>query len=168
MLKKIAAALLLLMPASAYAAPQCVVEHARYVSMSDPQWSAGFQLVPQNPGWVTNVAFAIRSAATNRTYWFLFDAGSAKSVNMISTVDVTRPGWHPPAPDGPSSERPLGEMHYLPADSQFAFSLTLPKPGRPAPAYILLPDLPEVMWYRADVAAREAAPLAFFKLSGCD
>lgn len=152
----------------AVAAPSCPVEQAHYVSMADQQWTAGFRRIGKRPGWISSVAFFVRSARTKRSYWFMFDQGSARYVNLISTFDVEQPGWHPPGPDGPSSDRPLGEMHYLSADEQLAFSLDIPLQGTPAPIYILLPDLPEVMWYRTLPMEREGAPLAFFKLWSCD
>jgi hypothetical protein len=98
----------------------------------------------------------------------MFDQGSARYVNLISTFDVTKPGWHPPGPDGPASERPYGHMHYLSADQGLTFSLDFPTQRKPVlPMYILLPDLPELMWYGTPPMEREGAPLAFFKLQPC-
>lgn len=151
--------------AAASEAAICPVERSHYGSTADPAWSAGFKAIGKKKGWISDLAFYVRSAKTKHTYWFLFDAGSARYVNLISTFDVTKPGWHPPGADGPSSERPLGEMHYLGADKDLGFSLAIPAQSKPAPAYILLPDLPEVMWYKA--ATRENAPL-FFKWQSCD
>jgi hypothetical protein len=44
-------------------------------------------------------------------YWFLFDEGSARYINLISTTDVTLKGWEPPM--DAKGGRPLGEMHYF-------------------------------------------------------
>jgi hypothetical protein len=150
------------------AAPACSVAKAHYVSMADPRWTAGFAPITKNRDWISDVAFFVRSAESRRTYWFMFDQGSARYVNLISTFDVTRPGWHPPGPDGPASERPYGEMHYLSADADLKFSLDVPFQKTSAPTYILLPDLPEWGWYRTPPMEREGAPLAFFKLQSCD
>jgi hypothetical protein len=57
-------------------------------------------------------------------------------------------------------------MHYMAADTDFRFSLAVPQSGKAAPTYVLLPDLPEIMWYSAD--PREGVPLDFFKLLACE
>ena len=152
-------------PVVAPAAKTCRVEQARYAMLGHPGFTAGFQALPKGSKTLTDVAFFFQSEATNRSFWFLFDRGSARYINMISTPDnPTSKGVRAPLND--DDARPLGEMHYLPADRGLKFSLTLPAKGQTAPAYILLPDLSEAMWYRAP-EPREDVPLAIFKLSGC-
>jgi hypothetical protein len=151
--------------ASAAPAVGCKTARARYEMMGAPGFTAGFRPEPKRPGWLTDVSFFLRSAQTGKTFWFLFDEGSARYVNMISTTDVTAPGWAPPDPDG--GARPLGEMHYLAADAALKFDPRLPRQDAPAPTYVLLPDLAETLWYRQRDGAKEAAPTAFLKLVGC-
>jgi hypothetical protein len=153
---------------SASAAPQCALEHADYVA-GNSKWAAGFRQIPRTANWLTNVAFYVQSGATKRKYWFLFDAGSGRYINMLPTMDVMQPGWRPRGPDEREQTPVRGDMHYFPVDAKMGISLAIPKAGDAAPAYILLPDLQEVMWYdMADPMKREAAPLAFFKLAGCN
>ena len=162
-----ATAAILFVSTPALAAKTCSVANARYVSMADQQWSAGFTPIHKDRNWISDVALFVTSLRSGRTYWFMFDAGSARYVNLISTFDVTKPGWHPPGPDGPASERPFGQMHYLSTDADLTFSLDIPFQKTPAPTYILLPDLSEWGWYRLPPMERESAPLAFFKLQSC-
>jgi len=155
--------------APANAAQQCAIEHARYETMDNSHWTAGFRQIPKASNWLTNVAFYVQSGETKRTYWFLFDAGSARYINMLPTVDVTQPGWHPRDSDAKEPTPLNSDMHYLPVDAQLGLSLTMPQAGKVAPDFILLPDLQEIMWYRmTNPTQRESAPLAFFKLSGCN
>lgn len=86
--------------ASAAAPPACPTAKARYQLMDAPGFTAGFLAQPSHEGWLTDVAFFVRSAPSGKTYWFLFDRGSARYINMISTTDVTAPGWTPPDADG--------------------------------------------------------------------
>ena len=158
-------ALALALSSAALDAPSCPIEKARYELMGAPGFTAGFRPEAKRAGWPSDVAFFVRSAASGKTFWFLFDAGTARYVNMISTTDVTAPGWAPPDPDG--GVRPLGDMHYLAADLALTFDPLLPRQGAPAPAYVLLPDLAEKLWYGQRDGAKEAAPTAFFKFKDC-
>ena len=141
----------------------CAIENAQYRLMHSSAVSAGFRAIPKHPEWLSGIAFYIRSNTTHRTFWFLFDAGSGRYVHLISTADVTGSDWAPPPPQG--GPRPLREMLYMAADDDLRFSLVIPQQGSKAPTYILLPDLPERMWYEAE--PREAVPLDIFKLIRC-
>ena len=151
---------------TAFAKTGCPTERARYELMGSPGFTAGFLPQARRPGWLTDVAFFVRSSQSGKTFWFLFDRGSAQYINMISTTDVTTPGWAPPDPDG--GVRPLDEMHYLAADKALKFDPDLPSQGAPAPAYVLLPDLAENLRHGQKSGAGEHAPTEFFKLVGCD
>jgi hypothetical protein len=152
--------------ATSWAAPtNCKVANARYEMMGAPGLTAGFRPVGNHPGWLTNVAFFVHSDQSKRTFWFLFDAGTARYITLISTTDVSAQGWTPPPPDG--GDHPLGSMHYMGADSNLRFSMTLPRHTTPAPTYILLPDLSEKLRYGQAGAAKEDVPVASFKLKGC-
>jgi hypothetical protein len=153
--------------ASLSAAQPCRVEDATYTLTADPAFTAGFRSRPPIAGWLTDVFFYVRSARSRRTYWFMFDKGSARHVTLISTTDVTRPDWRPPGADG--GIRPLGDMTYIAADRQLRFQQNdIPKGRDMAPYYVLLPDLAEKLWYSMPADwGRESAPLGFFKQSGC-
>lgn len=150
---------------SSAATTNCSAASARYEMMGAPGFTAGFRPTSNYPGWLTDVAFFVHSDHSKRTFWFLFDAGTARYINLISTTDVADASWTPPPHDG--GDRPLGEMHYMAADSNLKFSLTLPRQTSPAPTYILLPDLSERLRYGQAGSAKEDVPVAFFKLTGC-
>lgn len=167
----VAAMLCTLSPVMAAAEEPCTVMHAQYGMIDFPALSAGFRKIEPHPDWLSDVAFYLHSAETDRTFWFLFDGGTGRYVYLHSTTDVTRKDWVPPESNGAfdgavdGGERPLGTQHYLAADKDLRFTLEIPKSDSVAPAYILLPDLPEIMWYKAE--PREGVPLAFLKLTDC-
>ena len=167
--RRFATALSLLAPlTAAYAAPgasiaQCPIERAHYRSIDDQAITAEFGIVGDHEGWPSDLALGIRTPA-QKTYWFLFDRGAARYINLISTTDVKQPGWSPPPHDG--GARPLGEMHYIAADGRLRIDRTLPHAGSAAPIYILLPDPPEVLARRALPA--ESVSLSFLKLADCE
>jgi hypothetical protein len=156
---------LTLAPVAASADLNCTIDHARYVLRGAPEYSVGFHVIGDYDTLVSNLALFVHSGKSDRTFWFFFDQGSARYIYLHSTTDVLAPDWRPPDPDG--GDRPLGQMHYIPASADLSFSLVLPQSGQPAPSYILLPDLPDVMWYRVR-EPRESVPLAFFQLSDCE
>ncbi len=151
--------------ASADASASCKTAHARYAMMGAPGFTAGFRPQPRHEGWQSDAAFFIHSDQSRKTFWFLFDGGTARYINLISTTDVTVPGWSPPPPEG--GVRPLGSMHYMAADADLKFSLEIPRQATPAPTYVLLPDLSEKLRYGQAGPDQEDAPVAFFKLVGC-
>jgi hypothetical protein len=151
--------------ASAAAPTNCKAAGARYEMMGAPGLTAGFRPMASHTGWLTDVAFFVHSDHSKKTFWFLFDAGTARYINLISTTDVTQTSWTPPPPDG--GDRALGEMHYMAADAALKFSLELPRQTTTPPAYILLPDLSEKLRYGQAGGDREDVPVAFFKLKGC-
>ena len=124
---------------------------------------AVFRYIGRHNGWKSDLALGVRAGRRNPFHWFLFDRGSARYINLISTTDVGRPGWSPPSPDG--GPRPLGEMHFVAATSTLAVTSALPTSGASAPHYLLLPDLPEVLAHRANPP--ENVPLYFLKLARC-
>lgn len=154
------AAMLGALPAAAQ--PRCTVANAHYEMKGHPEFSAGFKRLPTDAHWKNDVAIYFHSTQSNQTYWFSFDEGSARYINLISTSDPTNKDWR--IPDH-SSPRPLGEMHYLSADDGLNFSLSLPSGSEFPPKYILLPDLANTMWYSG--SPRESVPIAFFVLKGC-
>lgn len=142
----------------------CPAERAQYAASDSSGFTAGFMAKPPGGQFISDLAFYLHSSATKRTFWFLFDAGSARYMNLISASDVRRKGWAPPDPDG-RSNRPYFDTHYLQADSGLVFRPQAPHRGEPAPVYILLPDLAQAMWYSLE--PREGAPIGVYKLIGC-
>ena len=144
----------------------CPAERARYVSVDDPRFTAGFAPKPPGGEWHGNLAFHLQSAGSGKTYWFFFDSGLARYMNLLSMGDITAPDWHVPGPDEDKGRGPLMPMHYLQGDAGLHFEYRQPQFGGPAPLYIFLPDLAESMWYWA--RPRESAPAGIFKLTGCE
>lgn len=146
------------------AVSDCKLLHARYVFSSNHNWTLQFKLVKSYPGWPTNVVLKI-SGKNKGDYWFLFDQGSSRYINLISTADVEIPGWKPPTDD--SSTRPLGEMHYFAwTGSNDQFLVEVPKQDDNAPQAILLPDLPEKLAYVANPRVEIAQGI--FHLKRCE
>lgn len=141
----------------------CPIEKAQYRSLDGQAITAEFRAIGDHRGWPSDLALEIHTPA-HETYWFLYDRGAARYITLISTTDVTQPGWAPPPHDG--GERPLGEMHYIAADSRLRIDQTLPDAGDQAPFYILLPDFPEILAHRASPA--ESVSLSFLGLVDCE
>ncbi|PTR33612.1 hypothetical protein C8J98_103375 [Luteibacter sp. OK325] len=132
---------------SAYAADKCLVAKAHYTLSSDKRISISFVPAGKHDEWGSDVALRIDTKG-GPSYWFMFDSGSARYINMISTTDVKAPHWTPPT--GDSGVRPLGEMHYFAWSGKYDFNEAYPQTTARAPERIFLPDLAETMWYRAN------------------
>jgi hypothetical protein len=124
---------------------------------------ATFRSVGRRPGWPSDIALGVRAGRGMPMHWFLFDRGSARYINLISTGDVSKKGWTPPSSDG--GYRPLGEMHFVSATKTLVVSERIPTSQDAAPTYLLLPDLPEVLTRRA--TPPEDIHLFFFRLRHC-
>jgi hypothetical protein len=158
----IACCVLMVVPsiaARAGAAPACAIDHARYALDGDPTFTAGFRRIDKSRDVVSNLGFFVRSQRTGHSFWFFFDGGTARYINLVSTTDVTVSGWKV------GGVSPLGDMHFLQADKAYRFSLDWPEHGQPAPAYILIPGLREALATHGQ--AGEKPPLGFFRLTGC-
>lgn len=131
---------------SAHAAEQCPISKAHYTLSSDKRISISFVPVGKQEGWGSDVALRVDTMG-EPSYWFMFDRGSARYINMISTTDVKAPQWAPPT--GDAGPRPLGEMHYFAWSGKYDFNEEYPQADSKAPERIFLPDLAETMWYRA-------------------
>lgn len=77
-------------PAVASAESACEAAGATYVSVDDAGFTAGFAVMPP-ARYYRGLAPYVRSAATHRTFWFQFDSGSARYMNLMSIMDVTAP-----------------------------------------------------------------------------
>lgn len=128
----------------------CSFEQAHYRYSANPDIEVSFRKVGKQPDWISDLALQLKIRGSGRSYWFLFDGGSARYVNMISVEDVTAPGWTAPDGDGSRGRGTLGSMHFFAWSKKDVFFETIPKSGQPAPDTIFLPDLAETLWYRAD------------------
>jgi hypothetical protein len=114
-------------------------------------------------GWMSDLAIGVRSGTNRPTHWFLFDRGSARYINLISTTDVTRAGWRPPSADG--GVRPLGETHFVAASRDLVVSEEVPTSHTAVPYYLFFPDLPELLAHSP--IPPEDMTQAIFKLARC-
>jgi hypothetical protein len=140
----------------------CDIARARYHLSSLPTFELSFVNIGKKEDWLSDLALKL-TPNSGSSYWFLFDAGSARYTNLVSTRDVTSKDWSPST--GGSGGRPLGEMHYFSWSHNFQFDERVPKSGMHAPERIFLPDLAEVMWYRA--SPRIDVPQGVFVLDQC-
>lgn len=124
----------------------CRFADAHYTLTSDKSFTLTFPSTGSVAGWASNIALEL-SHGTEGHYWFLFDAGSARYINLTSTKNMRSPDGSPPT-DGPST-RPLGEMHFFAWHDRYKFLQAIPTADTDAPASIFLPDLQEVLAYRA-------------------
>jgi hypothetical protein len=154
----------ILVPVATSAHSRCQLEAARYALRGEPTITAHFQDIPQAPDWLTNVALNIDFAEEGDGFWWLFDQGSARFLNMISTTDVNKPGWVPPS-DTSRERGPLGETHVWFATKDYRLSYRMPKRRQTAPQHIFIPDLEDLMWHTAYPA--RTAPTGFFDLVSC-
>jgi hypothetical protein len=158
----IAAVAAALVPVAAHAQTNCPLERAHYELRGRPDVTAGFQAVPKQVHLLTKWSLHVDFAKEGDHFWWFFDWGSARYLNMISTTDVTRPGWRP---SDDRSTGPLGEMHVWFADAKYNLNYKLPDQDGAAPRHIFIPDLEEAMWYTAD--PRRGVPTAFFDFTRC-
>lgn len=147
---------------SVRAAETCKLPNAHYTLSSDKRFSIRFIPVGKHEDWGSDVALRIDTKG-GPSYWFMFDGGSARYVNMISTTDVKASSWIPPT--GDTGTRPMGEMHYFAWSGKYAFHAEYPQSTSAAPERIFLPDLSEAMWYRAN--PRLDVKYGVFVLDGC-
>ncbi len=149
-------------PASA--ATTCPLLRAHYHLSANPHFTLSFTRLPKSDAVLTDVALKLTPPA-GPSYWYFFDGGSARYVNMISTTDPAAPGWHIEPDGGDRRSRPLGEMHYYAWSGNYRFDESMPKTSTPAPQQIFLPDLAEIMWYAAN--PRISVPYGVFEFDGC-
>lgn len=157
---------LLATPLTSLATPSpgaCPIERAHYI-YSAGDGEADFSRLPDAPGFLSRVSLHIRIAGRHE-FWFLFDAGSARYVNLISVMNPHAPGWT--APEGDGYVGPLPEQTYLAWDHDLKIRERLPQPGDAAPAFLLLPDLPERLWYGVRDGNRVGVAAGIFRRDRC-
>ncbi|HEX5262085.1 MAG TPA: hypothetical protein VFW13_01060 [Phenylobacterium sp.] len=152
--------LLALFAAASLAA--CRVDHARYVLRTAPEVTAEFRPVGASREWPSGLALKVHFAKSGRSYWFLpWDGGTSDLQHLASTTDVAASGWRPPSPDG--GPRPIGDIDYIATDASYRVIDATPRPGGPAPAHLLFPNLGDATWH----SNYDGAPKQFFDLVGC-
>jgi hypothetical protein len=151
---------------SAQAQAGCPAERARYIARGAPQITAGFHVLPRRTSFVSDLAFYVHNAATGHTFWFGFDGGSASLISLISITDVTAKGWCPAEDGRPvGAVGPLGGVQYLSAGPDMQFGLDVPRGGKDAPTFIVLPEFAEAMW-QSDFRG-ENAPIGVYAFTAC-
>lgn len=153
---------LLLFSLIAQTTEACTFKQAVYVHTADSSWKMSFHPF-KHKVFLSDMAAHIENTGSKASFWFLFDAGSARYINLISTTNVLQKNWEPPDPDG--GKRPLGEMHVFFWDSDMKVMETVPQAESPAPRVVFIPDLSEVLTFRAPV--RYDLQAGMFKLDYC-
>jgi len=144
----------------------CSFEHAHYVLDHESSFTAGFQPIAKWADWPTDVALFVHSRKLNKTYWFVFDKDQDAHTYLIMTTDVRAKGWRPPGVEARSGS--LAGDGYLALNAAHDFLPGLPGQSAAAPKYMLLPDLPNDLWYEADVNTRTGVGLSLFELKTCN
>jgi hypothetical protein len=141
----------------------CPLDGALYQLRGAPGVTARFEARTPSADWVAKFGLSIRSAKTGATYFLLPYSGNGQGIttHFASVMDLNAP----PDPDS-AKGRPIGDLDYLAVDQSYRFDQSFhAETGKHAPAHILIPELQEALWYRAD--KREGVPMAFFDLVGC-
>jgi hypothetical protein len=146
---------------SGCAASACPINRAVY---SITGFEGGFRGVRSGPREMRGLVFFIHSLRRNRTFWFSPRTTGPDHIELtpIAIRDVRRRGL----PARGANDSIVRSLDYLATDAAHRFLIAPPTRSSKAPAYILLPDLPEVMWYGVD-DPREDAPLGFLRFSAC-
>jgi hypothetical protein len=140
----------------------CPIERAHY-TYSAGQGAASFAVLDDLTGYVSKLSIHLQLAG-KRDLWFLFDAGSARYISLISVTDPRMPGWLPPDPDG--GKRPIAAQKFFAWNDDLKIYEDVPQAGTRAPKFILIPDLPETLQYGS--RDRLAIGAGIFKLDRCD
>lgn len=128
--------LLLALPASAGA---CGFAKASYTYTGDASVTARFDRSDKlSSGWLSDRYVEV--TVGNEKLYFLFDRGSARQINLISSEN---PQAAVPAPDG--GVRPYGSVTFISWDRRNRVDESIPH-GSP-PEFFLIPELPEKLMH---------------------
>jgi hypothetical protein len=144
----------------------CPVLDARYSLRETPSVTAWFQPRQPTAELPSPVSLMVHSDQTGATYTFVPTAfGNVVGVRDRLVLAPTR--------DQPQSAvdrlEPIFKRtdFYFVARGDYSFYASFaPDRTTEAPAHILIPGLPELMWY-GDFNNRQAVPRAFFDLASC-
>ena len=144
---------------AAAALTACPVEDAQYALRHAPAVTASFRVIDRTDDWPSGVAMAIRDARSGQVSWWLPSVGGTNGLDyVVSTTDVTAPGYRPPVGDG--GPRPAGVRTIVMTDARYDIVDGVPQRGQPAPAHMLFPD-------SAGSSDKVFHDKQFFDLVGC-
>ena len=112
---------------------------------------------------LSDVYLYLHSRHTGRTYFYYFDWRSSATIYLYSMEDPDKP---PPAPKRPDEKPASDTMTYIAADRGLDFAFESLDSRRPAPKYILIPELTEAMRHGTPEPP-ELEPTQFFILKSC-
>lgn len=142
----------------------CPIVGAKYSSMANPGLTARFNLIGNRSSNFRDLQLSLHSAQDNSNFYFFFYGGTARHIFLQSVSDDLANLSSNKSPGEKAG--PLGDMEYISADNNLKFNMEIPNSSNQAPKYILLPDLPEKMWYN-DLQQRKDFVLSFFKKTAC-
>ena len=146
----------------------CPLERAHYTLRGTAPGNpvtADLRDIPTNADWPHGIALRLKDKTHD--HWFLPYGGNGQGLttHLGSALPPDMPGWQFPEPDG-GPRRPMRiDLDYIAASAGYDFDqgFTL-RPGAPAPAHLLIPNLQYAFWY----GLHEGMPYAFFDLTRCD
>jgi hypothetical protein len=157
----------------------CPAERAVYELRSeetDEVWKLGF--IPAEATFSIASDLYLRLTTPQREYWFTFNV--AQGYGGISVWPISDPHAAPGPREliaGDDAEAKLeevgGYLRFLPLDDNLAIANDPPNAGDDSPAYILLPEIGQGLWYSTSVfttdpaADRDPMPRGVFKRTGC-
>lgn len=123
-------------------AGQCRYSAAHY-SSPDHRLAVDFIKIHASPGLVSNLAMRVRDESARRyVAYYYFDEGSAARIALISTTDVSRPGWRAD-PDG--GARPHGTATFIGLSGNGRLEQTAPSSANRAPQFVIIPELGQLL-----------------------
>lgn len=165
-----------LLPAISMASTSCPIERAHY-TYTNGYGVADFAVLKGARNWISNLALqvAVKDQDSNpkanqgiRVFWFLFDQGSARFVELRPFVDGSR--LHKRSLEsGSNDESSLLDdgPNYYSWGNNMEISGVAPRSGSPAPEFIFLPELPNILWYSLPPEKRIGIGPGFFKFDHC-
>ncbi len=139
----------------------CPIEQARYSLRDRPDVTARFHTVPRSADWPTGIALSVRVVPSGRSYWLLPWQGGTDGRTNAAWV-----GAHVPGARNPQDGR--RDIELLTTDATYRLSPTVPAAGDTAPAHLLMPDLPRLVWLSTASPERDGIARQFFDLVACD
>lgn len=120
----------------------CPYLAARYRPPSG-EISLQFLKIPQSRGQVSDLALRIRDERSGKDVgYYYFDEGSAPKISLISTTNVSVPGWRA-NPDG--GIRPHGPATFIGMSSDGLIEQSPPSSRKTAPRFVIIPELGAVL-----------------------
>ena len=144
-----------------FATEACSYRSSVYEHREDPRWRVRF--VPLgSKSLLSDMALHLEGPDPGNSYWFLYDAGSAPIVALISTTNVLAADWAPPPSEG--GNRPLRDLQIYVMDETMKMSVEVPKASDASPKYLFIPMLTEAL---RSVSLRHWLAPGVFKRIAC-